>query len=122
LPIISVLSLNYWRDGFNEETIYGFVSMINYDMLFMSAGMVDNFYYDLQQNFVKKHLYYSKFGAISLIFKGFMIAITIPAVDVNEGQIFYFPLYGPTWMQNMFCLGSFYWINYVPLYMDGHLN
>jgi hypothetical protein len=28
--------LNCWRDGSNQETMYGLYAMINYDLLFMS--------------------------------------------------------------------------------------
>jgi len=83
-PLIVYL-FNYFRDGFNEETVYGFVSMINYDMIFMSAGMVDNFYWKFQKDFLYKYLLNNSFGPLTQCFMGLIIAITIPAVDVNEG-------------------------------------
>jgi len=43
---LCALVLNEWRDGKNEETIYGFMAMINYDIIFMAQGVVDKLYHD----------------------------------------------------------------------------
>ena len=41
---IGSFCLNYYRDGTNVETLYGLLAMVNYDLLFMSQGIVDNIY------------------------------------------------------------------------------
>ena len=38
---ISSFCLNYWRDGTNGDNLYGFMSMINYDLMFMCQGLID---------------------------------------------------------------------------------
>jgi hypothetical protein len=38
---ISLFILNEFRDGHNEETVYGFLAMINYDIIFMAQGIID---------------------------------------------------------------------------------
>ena len=38
---ISLFILNEFRGGHNEETVYGFLAMINYDIIFMAQGIID---------------------------------------------------------------------------------
>lgn len=38
--------LNVFKDGSEAETIYGLYAMINYDLLFMSQGIIDTIYQD----------------------------------------------------------------------------
>lgn len=33
---LSAWAMNYFRDGRNSETLYGFLAMINYDFMFMA--------------------------------------------------------------------------------------
>ena len=42
--IFASFALNKYRDGSNQETVYGLLSMIDYDMLFMANGMLDSLY------------------------------------------------------------------------------
>lgn len=42
-PICS-FTLNLYRDGNNQETVYGLLAMINYDLIFMGQGLLDGMY------------------------------------------------------------------------------
>jgi len=42
----------------------------------------------------------------------FLIAFTNPTVTENEGFLFYYPLYEPTWLQDNYVIGSFLWVYY----------
>ena len=44
--------------------------------------------------------------------------MSAPFVTVNEGFIWFFPLYAPTWLQNMFTMGSWFWTHFAMLYSD----
>ena len=37
--------LNYYRDGANQDTLYGLFAMVNYDLLFMAQGAIDTIYH-----------------------------------------------------------------------------
>jgi hypothetical protein len=44
--------LNFFKDGANHGEIYGFLAMINYDLVFMSQGIVDSvFYKELEKSY-----------------------------------------------------------------------
>ena len=51
-----------------------------------------------------------------------VVAITVPSVTVNEGQIWYFPLYQPTWLQNIQLIGSFLWLYFYAWFFDEFTN
>lgn len=38
------------------------------------------------------------------------MAYTNPTVTEREGDIFYYPLYEPTWLQDNYVLGTFMWV------------
>merc|ERR1712178_463521 len=44
IGILASFALNKYRDGANQETVYGLLSMIDYDMLFMANGILDGLY------------------------------------------------------------------------------
>jgi hypothetical protein len=118
MPLITVLALNHWRDGWNTETWYGFLAMINYDMIFMSAGMIDNFFWEEQKTFLINTFFKSNFAPFTMIVGCLIISMTIPAVNVNMGDIFNYPLYAFTWLQDGYSFGSFFWIYFWTYYAE----
>jgi len=99
--------LNYWRDGHRDETIYGLYAMINYDLLFMSQGIVDTIYSEeLQCSFD----YFSKTSVMPFMFVlwGINASVFSPLAYHDENFLFFYPLYNPTWMQSLYTSGSFY--------------
>ena len=44
IGILSVILLCLFKDGENGETIYAFVCMINFDLVFMTQGIIDQTY------------------------------------------------------------------------------
>ena len=50
------------------------------------------------------------------------VAVTIPTVTENEGFLWFFPLYQPTWLQNVFTIGSFYWVYFYSWLTHGELT
>lgn len=42
---LGTFALNYYKDGANINEIYGFLAMINYDLVFMSQGIVDSVFH-----------------------------------------------------------------------------
>ena len=51
-----------------------------------------------------------------------MIAWTSPTVTQNEAFIFFYPLYEPTWVQNNYVLGSFFWVYFYSWLALAYLN
>lgn len=43
---LCAMTLNEWKDGKNQEDLYGFMCMLNYDIVFMAQGIVDHLYID----------------------------------------------------------------------------
>ena len=46
---LSSWCLNYWRDGTNDHNMYGLFCMVNYDLMFMCQGLVDQTYNEMQR-------------------------------------------------------------------------
>ena len=44
IGVLSVILLCVFRDGYNEGTIYSFLCMINFDIVFMTQGIIDQTY------------------------------------------------------------------------------
>jgi hypothetical protein len=40
----SVILLCYFKDGTSDDTIYNFVTMISFDLVFMTQGLIDQTY------------------------------------------------------------------------------
>jgi hypothetical protein len=102
-------ALNYYRDGTNVDTIYGFLATLNYDLMFMAQGVVDQFYMKeiLQRRAeIAKTLY----AAFILITFSIVVSLTSPTVSKNEGDFYSYPLYEPTWLQCTYTLGSYWWV------------
>ena len=110
IPPLACCTLHHWRNGWNQEDLYGLFSMINYDMIFMSAGMVDNFYWHTHKKTLVTTFVNSNLAPFMVVSMSFIIAITIPAIDVNTGDIFNYPLYAFTWVQCFYSIGGWFWI------------
>ena len=80
MPLLACLTMHRWRDGNNHDNLYGLFAMVNYDMLFMSAGMVDNFYWYQHKNTIKKASLDHPGTPMTLTVMSFVIAITMPAM------------------------------------------
>ena len=69
---LSCLMLKLVRDGFNNKTLNGFVYMINYDLVFMMQGMVDQIFYieqkhsrnDLSKTMLTPFMFFSLKGVV----------------------------------------------------------
>ena len=79
-------------------------------MLFMSAGTVDNFFWDKHRNTFTKALLGHSGTPVAFVLASFIIAITMPAMKTGMGDIFNYPLYNFTWSQSLYSLGGFFWI------------
>ena len=80
VPLLACLTMHRWRDGNNHDNLYGLFAMVNYDMLFMSAGMVDNFYWYQHKDTIKKASLDHPGTPMTLTIMSFVIAITMPAM------------------------------------------
>ena len=81
--------------------------MINYDLLFMSQGIVDTIYAEeLEESFE----FCSKTVIMPFMFVlwGLNTCLFSPLAYHDEGFLFFYPLYHPTWMQCLYTSGSFY--------------
>lgn len=95
--------------------------MINYDLLFMSQGIVDTIYSeDLQYSFD----YYSKTALMPFMFMlwGLNASVFSPLAYKDENFLFFYPLYNPTWMQSLYTSGSFYIVYLLVWYARKILN
>jgi hypothetical protein len=113
---IAALCLNYWRDGANQDTLYGLFAMINYDLLFMAQGAIDTIYYK-EQDRCYTELSKTIMMPINFLVFGFNLALCSPTIYHNEGFLFYYPLYTPKWAQSFHSLGSFYYTYFLTWYM-----
>jgi hypothetical protein len=70
--------------------------MVNYDMLFMAQGAIDTIY---SKELTKCYEENSKTIMMPLCFLlfGLNLALASPTIYTNEGFLFYYPLYTPTW-------------------------
>lgn len=109
-PICCVL-MNIFKNGENFEAVYGFLSMVNYDIVFMAQGIVDCFYWKEQDSFIKNTLV-AKWGPL-MNFNMVIISTTMPTVTHNEGFLWFYPLYFPFWLQSYFVIGGWYSVYYI---------
>ena len=88
--------LNYYRDGANQDTLYGLFAMVNYDLLFMAQGAIDTIYH---KELTKCYEENSKTILMPFMFMffGLNLSLNSPTIYHNEGFLFYYPLYTPTW-------------------------
>ena len=59
---------------------------------------MDNFYWEEHKALYFKVEKQILLRPVALFFIGVIISMTIPTVTENVGFIFFYPLYGPTWM------------------------
>lgn len=113
---IGAFFLNYWRDGANQDTIYGLFAMVNYDLLFMAQGAIDTIYHKEMSMCYEE---YSKTILMPFMFMffGLNLSLNSPTIYHNEGFLFYYPLYTPTWAQCFHSAGSFFYTYYLTWYM-----
>lgn len=81
--------------------------MINYDLIFMAQGIVDTIY---EKEIEKCFEHFSHTSVMPFMFMlwGANQALFSPSVYHDEGDLFYYPLYNPTWLQCLYTFGSFY--------------
>jgi len=108
--------LNYYRDGANQDTLYGLFAMVNYDLLFMAQGAIDTIYH---KELTKCYEENSKTILMPFMFLvyGLNLSLNSPTIHTNEGFLFYYPLYTPTWAQCFHSAGSFYYTYFLTWYM-----
>jgi hypothetical protein len=41
-----------------------------------------------------------------------IIAVSTPSGNTREGFLFFYPIYEPTWLQNLHTLGGYFWVYY----------
>ena len=116
IGIAASFALNVYRDGTNQETVYGLLSMIDYDMLFMANGLLDSLYAKEMQKCYDDN---SKTLLMPMCFMGYglNLAVDTPTIYKNEGFLFFYPLYVPWWAQCFHSLGSFYYVYFLAWYM-----
>ena len=51
-----------------------------------------------------------------MVFFYFLSALTAPTVTVNEGSLWMYPLYAPTWLQCFYSTGTWLWL-YLIVYL-----
>lgn len=76
----------------STATLYGFVRMINYDLIFMAQGLV-NQTYSKEMTKIKNEL--SETVCVIWCFWWFLViySISAPTSSNNTGYVFYYPLY-----------------------------
>eukprot|EP00356_Strombidium_inclinatum_P005144 CAMPEP_0170505448 /NCGR_PEP_ID=MMETSP0208-20121228/50983_1 /TAXON_ID=197538 /ORGANISM="Strombidium inclinatum, Strain S3" /LENGTH=165 /DNA_ID=CAMNT_0010786315 /DNA_START=750 /DNA_END=1243 /DNA_ORIENTATION=- len=119
-PVMHI-ALNFFKDGNEYYPMYGFLTIINYDLIFMAQGIVDQVYAEEQKQ-AKEEL--SKTAWMPLGFFLFFLgyAITCPVGFSNSGYDFYYPLYDHTYLQSFHTTGSWLWIIVVLTIAEVYLN
>lgn len=102
---------NHYLVSGDYHTLYGFLSKINYDLIFMGQGIIDNLC--LEQTTAEWEKV-SKTPLTPFLIFGcwFMSAVTSPLNNTREGYLFYYPIFQPKWLQNTYTLGGYFWIYY----------
>ena len=112
----ATLLLNTKRDGANQDTMYGLFAMVNYDLVFMAQGAIDTIYKDEMDKFYND-MSKTVLMPFMLIIFGLNLSMCSPTIYHNEGFLFFYPLYEPTWAQGLHSLGSFYYTYFISWYM-----
>lgn len=91
-------------------------------MLFMSAGMVDNFYWHKHRKTLTNFFLNRTLTPMLVTGMSFIICCTFPAMSTGMGDIFNYPLYNFTWAQSLYSLGGFFWIYFWCYFAEIILN
>ena len=107
-PLVMAV-MNVYKDGDIDGSIYGFLTMINYDLVFMCQGIVDTVYRKEQERAIKE------LSSTALTFVGFLFffttySLTAPTSGENAGYLFNYPLYRKTYMQTLHTTGTWLWL------------
>ena len=91
-PIATIL-LNIARDGYNDGQIYGFCAQLNYDLVFMMQGLIDQVFWKEQEK-SRNELSKTLWPPVTVFFFFLFMSFTTP-VNYNNTfyEVFYYPLY-----------------------------
>lgn len=67
-------------------------------------------YYWEQQTEYKKYVLDSSAAVFVNLISVIIIASTVPAVTEREVDVFFYPIYAPEWLRNLYCQGGWFWI------------
>ena len=106
---IAMACMNPFKDGYLHDTIYGFLTMINYDLVFMCQGIVDNVY---RQEQLKAKAELGKTVVSFFTFYSFYLVwcTTAPMGHENAGYLYAYPLYDQTYLQTLHTTGTWLWV------------
>lgn len=104
---LSAIVMNYFKDGGNTETVYGFMCMINYDLMFMCQGLIDQTYMKMQLK-SRGEWAETMIAPACLIIYSLAMSITSPSVTKGADYLFFYPLYEPKWLMNTYTMGSYF--------------
>ena len=90
---LCTIAMNSWRDGYNNEAIYGFLVTVNYDIIFFAQGLIDSFYWEKQKGTIETMSKSSVWMVLVLKAMACIISVTAPTVVKNQGFLWFYPMY-----------------------------
>ena len=101
--------------------MYRFVSQLNYDLIFMAQGIVDQIYW---KEMTKSRQELSQtMWSIAMVFGfWFMHSMTSPTNVTDQGYLFFYPIYPVTTLQSLHTTGTFMWLYIVNWQMEMTAN
>lgn len=95
--------------------------MVNYDIVFMAQGLVDSYYWDQQTQWFKEIKDSLWYPFIVNLF-AFVVATTSPTVTSGVGDLWFYPLYFPLWLRNIFIIGAWNFVYFYCFIADADMN
>lgn len=95
--------------------------MINYDLMFMCQGLLDQTYMKMQ---IKSRAEWAQtvLAPACLIIYSLVISITSPSVTKGADYLFFYPLYEPKWLMNTYTIGSYFNVFFLSWWCKDNAN
>lgn len=106
---VACVAMNFVKDGDNETTQYGFLLQLNFDLVFMCQGLVDQTYWrEMAQ--ARKELAETMWTIFAMWNFFFYYSLTSPTSITGQGYLFYYPIYKSASLRCFFILGTWMWL------------
>jgi len=92
IGLVSSFVHNHFLISGDYDTVYGFLSKINYDLIFMAQGIID--FLCIEQTTAEwESISKTPWTPFIMMVVQMCIALTMPMNNTREGYLFYYPIY-----------------------------
>jgi hypothetical protein len=107
-PIATIL-LNLSKDGYNDTPQYGLLLQLNFDLVFMAQGLLDQIYHKEMKK-SREELADSMWTIVCIYGFFFIYSLSTPTNVEGETYLYFYPVYQNVTLRTFFIMGTWMWI------------